>query len=400
MSDSFYTRLLLQSFVLSLILNAVFITGPFRFATVSASERSEAQSETSDSLVTITLPELTGEPGQQGIYPILISNVTDFNIIAYQFEIVFNEQVTDITKVDRNDTVTPSSGFFIQNPDTADRLNLAYSGSSQTIEEDGVLLYMHAVFRGIGESSLDLENVLLTSIDDGSNVPFKVIEGGIEVDCADEDKPEKVRLKSPTADSHHYNEPDTILFSWYPQPQDSLFFELQISTQENFNSLLAHYKEIEDTEYKVSDLWSLLPLDLRPKTLYWRVRASSSCGVGRFSSNASFNVRANTSAEDEAYHAEEYALDQNYPNPFNSSTTITFHLPETSIIRLDIFDLLGQHVQNLVSSDKPAGSHTVNWDTGNQKIPSGVYLLRMNAVPVSGERYISRQLTRMMTLVK
>ncbi len=86
---------------------------------------------------------------------------------------------------------------------------------------------------------------------------------------------------------------------------------------------------------------------------------------------------------------EEYDLDnlpsnfniyQNYPNPFNPSTTIEFNLPTKSNVSINIYNLLGQEVQQLVNQEYSAGNYKVTWDgktsTGVQT-SSGIYLYRI-----------------------
>ncbi|TVQ74347.1 MAG: T9SS C-terminal target domain-containing protein [Balneolaceae bacterium] len=73
----------------------------------------------------------------------------------------------------------------------------------------------------------------------------------------------------------------------------------------------------------------------------------------------------------------EYALFQNYPNPFNAQTTIRFHVPETVDARLDLYNILGQHVAGVHHGTVPAGSHEVVFDAS--RLASGVYIYRMQA---------------------
>ena len=70
-----------------------------------------------------------------------------------------------------------------------------------------------------------------------------------------------------------------------------------------------------------------------------------------------------------------YKLEQNYPNPFNPSTTIAFDLPRASHVRLEVFDIQGRLVQELVNSELSAG-HYVNEFNG-ASLPSGMYLYRL-----------------------
>jgi len=74
---------------------------------------------------------------------------------------------------------------------------------------------------------------------------------------------------------------------------------------------------------------------------------------------------------------DQYALLQNYPNPFNPSTTIGFALPVRSRVTISIFNLLGQHVADIVNGEMETGYHTVVW---NAAAASGVYFCRMEAV--------------------
>jgi len=73
---------------------------------------------------------------------------------------------------------------------------------------------------------------------------------------------------------------------------------------------------------------------------------------------------------------------QNYPNPFNPQTTISYFLPQSSPVRLEVFNLLGQPVRILVDGEQSAGSHSVSWDgTDNQGNPltSGIYFYRLQS---------------------
>jgi M6 family metalloprotease-like protein len=88
-------------------------------------------------------------------------------------------------------------------------------------------------------------------------------------------------------------------------------------------------------------------------------------------------VTPRTSVTDE-YQAipKEYALHQNYPNPFNPSTTIQYALPVRSRVKLQIFNVLGQKVAELVSTEQNAGYQSIIW---NANAATGIYFYRLEA---------------------
>ena len=86
--------------------------------------------------------------------------------------------------------------------------------------------------------------------------------------------------------------------------------------------------------------------------------------------------------EDEAIIPNGYSLSQNYPNPFNAQTTIFFELPKPGFVNIQIADLLGRVVEDLVNNYLPAGVHQVSWDGGDlagHPVASGLYFYRLQA---------------------
>jgi len=73
----------------------------------------------------------------------------------------------------------------------------------------------------------------------------------------------------------------------------------------------------------------------------------------------------------------EIVLYQNYPNPFNPSTNISFYLPQSSIVKLNVFNVLGESVQTIVNGVLSSGFHTVTFSGSN--LASGVYLILLEA---------------------
>jgi hypothetical protein len=94
------------------------------------------------------------------------------------------------------------------------------------------------------------------------------------------------------------------------------------------------------------------------------------------------NRTVSLTATQSANVPKEFGLDQNYPNPFNPTTKISFALPQSANVRLEIFNVLGQAVRVLEDGAMDAGTHTVVWDGRNSnggQVSSGLYFYRINA---------------------
>lgn len=77
----------------------------------------------------------------------------------------------------------------------------------------------------------------------------------------------------------------------------------------------------------------------------------------------------------ESARPQAQVLGQNYPNPFNPVTTIQFSLPQSSDVRLEIYNSTGQLVEVLVDGRRAAGTHALSWDAGRRA--SGTYFYRL-----------------------
>ena len=83
----------------------------------------------------------------------------------------------------------------------------------------------------------------------------------------------------------------------------------------------------------------------------------------------------------------EYSLSQNYPNPFNPSTNIPFALPFESDVKVNIYDVRGRLVQNLVSSHFNSGYHNISWDASH--LSSGLYFIQFESSSLENSKTFS-----------
>jgi hypothetical protein len=72
-----------------------------------------------------------------------------------------------------------------------------------------------------------------------------------------------------------------------------------------------------------------------------------------------------------------FALMSNHPNPFNVETVIEYHLPISTDVKLEVYNLLGKKVATLVNEKREAGYKSVNWDAS--EVSSGLYFYRLTA---------------------
>ena len=77
-----------------------------------------------------------------------------------------------------------------------------------------------------------------------------------------------------------------------------------------------------------------------------------------------------------------FRLKQNYPNPFNPSTLIDFEVFETSKVSLNVYDLSGRLVKNLLSGNLNSGAYSIEWNgknTNGISAAAGVYFYSISS---------------------
>jgi subtilisin family serine protease len=78
----------------------------------------------------------------------------------------------------------------------------------------------------------------------------------------------------------------------------------------------------------------------------------------------------------------EYYLDQNFPNPFNMQTIIQYGVPQKTVGRIAIYNVLGQRIKTFELGDINPGRFRIQWDGKNNYgsvVSSGVYIYRFES---------------------
>lgn len=106
--------------------------------------------------------------------------------------------------------------------------------------------------------------------------------------------------------------------------------------------------------------------------------------------NSNFTDYTTSSEENTAFVPAEFSLLQNYPNPFNPETTIRFAIPAAGLVKLNVYNILGQKVRSLTNEVLQAGEHTITCNAA--EFSSGIYFYRAE--------WNGTSITRKMTILK
>jgi hypothetical protein len=95
---------------------------------------------------------------------------------------------------------------------------------------------------------------------------------------------------------------------------------------------------------------------------------------------------------------KEYSISQNFPNPFNPSTTIKYTLPFDSKVRIVVYGITGEIVQELVNEARTEGPHEAVFNSEVLNLSSGIYFYTIEASALNGSK--SFRETKKMVLMK
>lgn len=110
--------------------------------------------------------------------------------------------------------------------------------------------------------------------------------------------------------------------------------------------------------------------------LLYLVDRDPSDNVGSFTVLIERDFMTSVSSTETQGKVETLYLKQNYPNPFNPTTTIEYEVPMSGMIKLEIFNVLGQKIKTVIDERKTIGRYKVIWDGTNdlgEKVSNGNY---------------------------
>ncbi|MBK8944251.1 MAG: T9SS type A sorting domain-containing protein [Ignavibacteriae bacterium] len=181
------------------------------------------------------------------------------------------------------------------------------------------------------------------------------------------------KLNNPTDLTAIINDQNFVELSWQDQSQSELGF------------IIESKPAIQDSNYKVIGTVNsntVNYIDTVPKFIspyYYRVYAFTNDTISQYSNEYLINVVDVKS--DKVEFSTDYELFQNFPNPFNPTTNITYNLLEESTVKLELYDILGQKVFELVNEVQKQGKYEFLFNASN--LSSGTYLYKLNATSTS-----------------
>ncbi len=122
---------------------------------------------------------------------------------------------------------------------------------------------------------------------------------------------------------------------------------------------------------------------LTVRIIIWRKASSTAAKTAVIIANAfisGYTTPVTSLGNEQLSAPKNFLLSQNYPNPFNPTTKIDYQVPVDAKVIMEVYNITGQKVSELVNQQQSAGYYTL--DFGASTLSSGVYFYRMIAKDV------------------
>lgn len=134
------------------------------------------------------------------------------------------------------------------------------------------------------------------------------------------------------------------------------------------------WTEIASIKFHIDNLSGYTQLAFRTnppnRTNIWKDDNASMLDAGIF-----YPMNNLLPVEEEKIILNNFSVENNYPNPFNSRSTISYTIPQSGTVSLDIYDITGRFICNLTNEEQSAGRHTVVFDASN--LAGGIYFYKL-----------------------
>ncbi|MDP8287816.1 MAG: T9SS type A sorting domain-containing protein, partial [Candidatus Electryonea clarkiae] len=185
------------------------------------------------------------------------------------------------------------------------------------------------------------------------------------------DPPVAFNLLTPENESRL--EGTTAMFSWDasedPDPGSRPRYDVWLDTLPDLSTAT----QITDSLYARDFTLRDLELD---HDFYWTVRATDDNTDGTWASDTFFfNTHQPDAVDGELLTGipTEYSIISAYPNPFNPATSISIGLPESSELKINVYNITGQNIAVLANERLSPGYHQFTFKADG--LSSGIYFI-------------------------
>jgi hypothetical protein len=169
-----------------------------------------------------------------------------------------------------------------------------------------------------------------------------------------------------TSFAANVNNDGDVILNWTTATElNNQMFEIERRSEEGQYLMIGyvngHGTTTENQEYSYVDN------TVETGTYFYRLKQIDFLGTYEYSDEIEVEVKGPLT----------FGLEQNYPNPFNPSTHIKYNIPESGVVKLAIYNMLGEEVAVLVDGMVEAGFYEVTFDASH--LPSGAYFYRLQS---------------------
>jgi len=203
-------------------------------------------------------------------------------------------------------------------------------------------------------------------------------KGEVPVVIGNEDQTLPVELSSFTAVETSLN---YVQLNWTTQSESGLIgYYVYRGAISNISGASSVSALISATNTSQTQNYSFVDNDVSQGTWYYWLQNLDMDGSSNYFGPISVTV---TDGDNETPDIPQItSLNNIYPNPFNPSTTISYGLAKAEKVNIQIYNVKGQLVHNLVSETKQTGNYRIVWNGTNDKgqaLTSGMYIVKMTA---------------------
>jgi len=185
------------------------------------------------------------------------------------------------------------------------------------------------------------------------------------------DPPEPFGLISPANGSNIQQSGTMVTWSETtdPDPNNIPSYEVWLDTLDDQTTSWQVGDRVDYTQRYISNLQA-------NQDYYWTVYATDSNTDGTWARDT-FYFNTDQDVLPDEYIVErpvEYSITSIHPNPFNSTLTIVIGLPESSLLIVRIFNIIGEEVALLADGSFMGGYHKFGFE--GDKLSSGIYFVR------------------------